>query len=91
MNKDEMKRLNFLLEIYVDVNVDKDFSVLSKNTDPFFIVNMSGQLVYVNNVCEELLQYSKNDLKNMNLSDIFISSALSDTLAFLMKNNGNNL
>ncbi|MDM5329194.1 ATP-binding protein [Neobacillus sp. CF12] len=82
MNKDEMKRLNFLLEIYVDVNVDKDFSVLSKNTDPFFIVNMSGQLVYVNNVCEELLQYSKNDLKNMNLSDIFISSALSDTLAF---------
>jgi PAS domain S-box-containing protein len=85
MNKDEMKRLNFLLEIYVDVNVDKDFSVLSKNTDPFFIVNMSGQLVYVNNVCEELLQYSRNDLKNMNLSDIFISSALSDTLTFFIE------
>ena len=85
MNKDEMKRLNFLLEIYVDVNVDKDFSVLSKNTDPFFIVNMSGQVVYVNEVCEELLQYSRNDLKNMNLSDIFISSALSDTLTFFIE------
>jgi PAS domain S-box-containing protein len=85
MYSDEMKRLNFLLEIYVDVNVDKDFSVLSKNTDPFFIVNMSGQLVYVNEVCEEILQYSRNDLKKMKLSDIFISTALSDTQTFFIE------
>lgn len=82
MDKDEIKRLNFLLEIYVDVNVDKDFSVLSKTTDPFFILNMSGQLVYVNEVCEELLQCSRNDLVGMKLNKIFISSVLSDTQTF---------
>jgi two-component system sporulation sensor kinase A/two-component system, sporulation sensor kinase E len=84
MAKDEMKRLNFLLEIYVDVNVDKDFSVLSKNTDPFFIMNTSGQLVYVNEVCEELLQCSRVDLLEMKLSDIFIPSVLSSTQTFFI-------
>lgn len=84
MAKDELKRLNFLLEIYVDVNVDKDFSVLSKTTDPFFILNMSGQLVYVNEVCEELLQCSRNDLVSMKLSNIFISSVLNDTQLFFI-------
>jgi PAS domain S-box-containing protein len=84
MDKDEMKRLNFLLEIYVDVNVDKDFSVLSKKTDPFFIMNTSGQLVYVNEVCEELLQCSRVDLLGMKLSDIFISSVLSSTQTFFI-------
>ncbi|MDQ1004417.1 PAS domain S-box-containing protein [Neobacillus niacini] len=84
MDKDEMKRLNFLLEIYVDVNVDKDFSVLSKNTDPFFIMNTSGQLVYVNEVCEELLQCSRVDLLGMKLTDIFISSVLSSTQTFFI-------
>jgi PAS domain S-box-containing protein len=85
MDKDEMKRLNSLLEIYVDVNVDKDFSVLSKNTDPFFILNMSGQLVYVNEICEELLQCSRNDLEKMDLSNIFISSVLSDNQTFFIE------
>ncbi|PAE43061.1 ATP-binding protein [Bacillus sp. 7884-1] len=85
MDKDELKRLNFLLEIYVDVNVDKDFSVLSKDTDSFFILNMSGQLIYVNEVCEELLQCSRNELKKMKLSDIFISSALSETQTFFIE------
>lgn len=82
MDKEELKRLNFLLEIYVDVNVDKDFSVLSKNTDPFFILNMAGQLVYVNGVCEELLQCSKDELVGRRLGTIFISSVLSDTQTF---------
>lgn len=85
MDKDGIKRLNFLLEIYVDVNVDKDFSVLSKSTDPFFILNMSGQLVYVNEVCEELLQCSRNDLVGMKLSNNFISSVLNDTQTFFSK------
>ncbi|MFB3170997.1 ATP-binding protein [Neobacillus sp. 179-C4.2 HS] len=85
MDKDEIKRLNFLLEIYVDVNVDKDFSVLSKTTDPFFILSMSGQLVYVNEVCEELLQCSRKDLVGMKLSNIFISSVLSDSQTFFSK------
>ncbi|MFS0779749.1 ATP-binding protein [Neobacillus sp. 3P2-tot-E-2] len=85
MDKDEMKRLNFLLGIYVDVNVDKDFSVLSKKTDPFFILNMSGHLVYVNEVCEELLQCSRNDLISKKLSNIFISSVLNDTQTFFIK------
>jgi PAS domain S-box-containing protein len=85
MDKDELKRLNFLLEIYVDVNVDKDFSVLSKTTDPFFILSMSGHLVYVNEVCEELLQCSRKDLVGMKLSNIFISSVLSDSQTFFSK------
>jgi PAS domain S-box-containing protein len=82
MKNGELKRLNFLLEIYVDVNVDKDFSVLSKNIDSFFILNMSGQLVYVNEVCEELLQCSSDELVGMNLSNIFITSVLSDTQTY---------
>jgi PAS domain S-box-containing protein len=84
MDNEALKRLNFLLEIYVDVNVDKDFSILSKNTDPFFILNMSGHLVYVNEVCEELLQTSSNDLANLRLNHIFISSVLSENGTFFM-------
>lgn len=84
MDKDDLKRLNFLLEIYVDVNVDKDFSVLSKKTDPFFIVNMSGQLVYVNEVCEDLLQCSRSELQSKGLGDIFISQALCKNQTFFI-------
>ncbi|MEH7073063.1 ATP-binding protein [Neobacillus drentensis] len=85
MERDEIKRLNFLLQIYIDVNVDKDFSVLSKNADPFFILNMDGQLVYVNDVCESLLGLSVPELLQMRLSHIFLSTCLNESQTFFFE------
>lgn len=85
MELDEIKRLNCLLEIYIDVNVDKDFSVLSKNADTFFIFSRTGQLMYVNDGCESLLGYSKIDLLNKGLSDIFISTSLNESKTFFLE------
>jgi two-component system, sporulation sensor kinase A len=85
MEKDEIKRLNFLLQLYIDVNVDKDFSVLSKDADPFFILKMDGQLAYVNEVCEKLLGSTRLELLQMSLSDIFISPCLSATQTFFLE------
>jgi two-component system, sporulation sensor kinase A len=91
MEKDEIKRLNSLLEIYIDVNVDKDFSVLSKNRDSFFILNRSGQLVYVNQMFETLLGYSRFDLLKMKLGNIFIKSALNDAETFFFEKDSERL
>ncbi|WP_051633521.1 ATP-binding protein [Bacillus sp. UNC41MFS5] len=85
MERDEIKRLNFLLQIYIDVNVDKDFSVLSKNADPFFILNLDGQLVYVNDVCETLLGCSIPELLQMRLSHIFLSTCLNESQTFFFE------
>lgn len=85
MEIEEIKRLDCLLKIYIDVNVDKDFSVLSKHTDPFFILSMTGQLVYVNEVCETLLGCTRFDLIQMSLSNIFISDCLNATQTFFFK------
>ena len=85
MEKDEIKRLNFLLQIYIDVNVDKDFSVLSKNADPFFILNMSGELVYVNDVCETLLGCTIPELLQMKLNNLFPPSNLNEAETFFFK------
>jgi len=80
-----LKRQNCLLEIYIDVNVDKDFSILSKDDDPFLILNMAGQVAYVNDVCAELLGCSNIELLQMNLSDLFMSSALNRERTFFFK------
>ncbi|MEH7304162.1 PAS domain-containing protein [Neobacillus drentensis] len=85
MELDQIKRLNFLLEIYIDVNVDKDFSVLSKNADSFFILNMAGELTYVNDVCETLLGCTASELLQMRLSNIFLSSGLNETQTFFFE------
>ncbi|WP_102347844.1 ATP-binding protein [Bacillus sp. Marseille-P3661] len=82
---DEITRLNCLLNIYVDANVDKDFSVLSKNEDPFFIFNRTGQLVYVNDLCETLLKYSRSELLHMALGDIFSPSVLNESQTFFLQ------
>ncbi|WP_144555253.1 ATP-binding protein [Bacillus sp. X1(2014)] len=85
MERDEIKRLNFLLQIYIDVNVDKDFSVLSKSADPFFILSMDGQLVYVNDVCETLLGFSIPELLQMRLGRIFLSTCLNESQTFFFE------
>lgn len=85
MKIEEIKRLNFLLQLYIDVNVDKDFSVLSKDTDPFFILKMDGQLAYVNEVCEKLLGATRLELLQMSLSDMFISTCLNAEQTFFLE------
>lgn len=79
---DELKRLNCLLQIYVEANTDKDFSILSNDADPFFIVNRDGQLFYVNETCETLLGYSKSDLLNFKLNQLFVKGDLHSTGVF---------
>jgi signal transduction histidine kinase len=79
MEKDEIKRLNCLLDIYIDVNVDKYFSILSKNADSYFILNIIGQLVFVNGGCRDFLECSEGELLKMRLEDLFISSALNES------------
>jgi len=79
MEGDEIKRLNCLLDIYIDVNLERYFSVLSNQADPFLIVNMSGNLVYVNEHCEALLRCSKNELEQKSLSHLFIPAYINES------------
>ncbi|MFL6560342.1 MAG: ATP-binding protein [Bacillus sp. (in: firmicutes)] len=85
MELEGIKRLNCLLEIYIEVNVDKVFSVLSKNADPFFILNMGGQMAYVNDVCESLLGCTTPELLQMRLSDIFLPTVLNEAQTFFIE------
>lgn len=82
---DELKRLNCLLQIYVEANIDKDFSILSNDADPFFIMNRDGQLFYVNDTCETLLEYSKRDLLDMKLQHLFVKGDLHSTGVFFFE------
>jgi two-component system, sporulation sensor kinase A len=79
MDNSEIKRLNTLLEIYIDVNVDKYFSILSKNADSYFILNIKGQLVHVNEGFVAVFGHSKADLLQMRLEDLFFSSVLNES------------
>ncbi|WP_462413017.1 ATP-binding protein [Neobacillus sp. Marseille-QA0830] len=82
---EEIKRLNCLLEIYIDVNVDRYFSVLSNHADPFFIVNMSGQLAYMNDCCKTLLGVNEVELLELTLCSLFGEEILNDDQSFFRR------
>nr|WP_263323701.1 ATP-binding protein [Neobacillus sp. Marseille-Q6967] len=84
MQSDEIKRLDCLLEIYIDVNVDKDFSILSKKTDPFFILSMSGQFKYSNEKCANLLGFCRGELVQKRLNDLFGKPELNESESFFL-------
>ncbi|WP_052352907.1 ATP-binding protein [Neobacillus dielmonensis] len=79
---DEVKRRNCLLDIYIDVNLERYFSVLSNDADPFFIVNMSGKLAYVNKHCELLLKCPKIELEKLFLNDLFSPTFIDESQSF---------
>ncbi|MGX6444605.1 ATP-binding protein [Neobacillus sp. K501] len=65
-----------LLKVYRDTNMDKDFSILSKNRDPFILIDLKGNIEYASNACEPLLGYSRDTLQQLSLNKLFISDSL---------------
>lgn len=75
-------RSSVLLKVYIDTNMDKDFSILSKSEDIFLLSNLQGDIVYVSYACETFVGYRRQDLMEMKLSNLFIPAYLDETEAF---------
>jgi PAS domain S-box-containing protein len=82
MNIVGTERNNVLLKVYIDTNMDKDFSILSKSEDIFLLSDLQGNIMYVSHACEAYVGYRRNDLMLMKLSDLFVPSYLDQTGSF---------
>lgn len=82
MNIVETDRKNVLLKVYIDANMDKDFSILSKTIDIFLLINLQGKIVYANQICEDLVGYTFIELMGMTLPELFVPDYLNGTESF---------
>lgn len=78
----ETKRKNKMLKVYIDTNMDKYFSILSRTSDAFLIIDLQGQLAYVSPACETFVAQWKEAISNVGLSDLFLPRFLNDTRTF---------
>jgi PAS domain S-box-containing protein len=79
-----VERKSVLLKVYIDTNMDKDFSILSKSEDIFLLSDLQGNIMYVSHACEDFTGYRRSDLMLMRLSDLFVPSYLDQTSAFFV-------
>jgi PAS domain S-box-containing protein len=82
MNIVGTERNSILLKVYIDTNMDKDFSILSKSQDIFLLSDLEGNIVYVSHACESFVGFRRMDLMLMKLSDLFVPMYLDQTGAF---------
>ena len=75
-------RKSVLLKVYRDTNMDKDFSILSKNRDAFILVDLEGKIEYSSHACEPLLGYSRDTLHQITLNKLFVSDFLNQEQTF---------
>ncbi|MED4227417.1 ATP-binding protein [Neobacillus cucumis] len=75
-------RKSVLLKVYRDTNMDKDFSILSKNRDAFILVDLEGKIEYSSHACEPLLGYSRDTLHQITLNKLFVSDYLNQEQTF---------
>ncbi|MCM3726352.1 ATP-binding protein [Neobacillus cucumis] len=75
-------RKGVLLKVYRDTNMDKDFSILSKNRDAFILVDLEGKIQYSSHACEPLLGYSRDTLHQITLNKLFVSEFLNQEQTF---------
>lgn len=80
MDINDSVRLNIsLLNVYIETNLGKDFSILSNDMDAFFIVDVEGKLVHVNQAFKNLIGYSSSELLTKIVNDLSESSEQKDT------------
>ncbi|TWD94596.1 two-component system sporulation sensor kinase C [Neobacillus bataviensis] len=75
-------RKSVLLKVYRDTNMDKDFSILSKNRDAFILVDLEGKIEYASHACEPLLGYSRDTLHQIALNKLFVLDFLTQEQTF---------
>lgn len=73
------------LELFIDTTIGSDFSIFSEITDPYFIINLSGQIVYANYACQLFLDYSKEELLQLELKDICSEGDLNQDDTYFLK------
>src|SRR3954447_14930025 len=75
-------RRSVLLKVYRDTNMDKDFSILSKNRDAFILIDLQGKIEYASFACEPLLGFSRDTLQQKRLNTLFVSGFLNQEQTF---------
>jgi PAS domain S-box-containing protein len=75
-------RRSVLLKVYRDTNMDKDFSILSKNRDAFILIDLHGKIEYASRACEPLLGFSRDTLQQKRLNTLFVSDFLNQEQTF---------
>ncbi|WP_160725404.1 ATP-binding protein [Bacillus sp. USDA818B3_A] len=75
-------RKGVLLKVYRDTNMDKDFSILSKNRDAFILIDLQGKFEYASHACEPLLGYPRDTLQQFELDKLFVSDFLNQEHTF---------
>lgn len=70
---------------FISMNIGSDFSIFSENSDPYFIINMSGEIVYTNNACQTFLGYSKKEMMQLELKDICSYTELNRTQTYFLR------
>jgi two-component system, sporulation sensor kinase A len=73
------------LEQFINTNIGSDFSIFSEITDPYFIINLSGKIVYGNYACQLFLGYSNEELLQLELKDICSEEELNQEGTFFLK------
>ena len=71
---DETKSI--LLKEFIDINIKKGFSILSKSKDTFLVICSLGNIEYASQPCEDLFGYSTNHLQRLGLKDLFDTEVL---------------
>ncbi|MCM3601901.1 ATP-binding protein [Robertmurraya korlensis] len=77
---DETKSI--LLKDFIDINIKKGFSILSKSKDAFLVISSLGNMEYASQPCEDLLGYSTNHLLRLGLKDLFDTEILKEGHSF---------
>ncbi|MGG7620877.1 ATP-binding protein [Bacillus coreaensis] len=77
---DETKSI--LLKEFIDININKGFSILSKSKDTFLVICSLGNIEYASQPCEELFGYSTNHLQRLGLKDLFDTEVLNEGHSF---------
>lgn len=77
---DETKSI--LLKEFIDININKGFSILSKNKDTFLVICSLGNIEYASQPCEELFGFSTNQLQRLGLKDLFDTEVLNEGHSF---------
>ncbi len=71
-----------LLELYIDTNKDKDFSIFANTKSAYFIVDLLGEIAYANHLEMVEIDYSSSDLGSMKIENLFAPTELNKRQTF---------
>lgn len=73
------------LNYFISMNSGSDFSIFSEDKDPYFIINLSGDIVYANDACHVFLGYKKEELLQLELKDVCSYTELNRTGTYFLR------